>query len=116
MSIKYSLVKLDKMAMEAAPTSPQLTTFSAQNTVAVSHTVPVTHAAVNPIQLDQSKGLYIVDPSQQHALQMFGSPDQRFMTNPVEFNPNGAITTTALSNGNAQITMVGEVPCVREYS
>lgn len=101
------------MAMEAAPTSPQLTNFPTQNTVAVSHAVPVTHAAVNPIQLDQSKGLYIVDPSQQHALQMFGSPDQRFMTNPVEFNPTGAITTTAISNGNAQITMVGEVPRVR---
>lgn len=97
----------EKMAMEAAPTSPQMSNFAPQNTAAVSHTVPVSHTTVNLIQPDQGKGLYIVDPSQQHAaLQMFGNPDQRFMANPVEFNPTGPITTTAVSNGNAQITMV----------
>lgn len=97
-----------KMAMEAPPTSPQLTTYAAQNTATVTHTVPASHTTVNLIQPDQGKGLYIVDPSQQHALQMFGSPDQRtFMANPVEFNPAaGTITTTAVSNGNGQITMV----------
>lgn len=94
--------------MEAAPTSPQLTNYAAQNTATVSHTVPASHTTVNLIQPDQGKGLYIVDPSQQHALQMFGSPDQRtFMANPVEFNPAaGTITTTAVSNGNGQITMM----------
>lgn len=97
---------LSKMAMEAAPTSPQLTNFAPQNTAAVSHTVPASHTTVNLIQPEQAKGLYIVDPSQQHAaLQMFGT-DQRFMANPVEFNPAGGISTTAASNGNAQITMV----------
>ena len=95
------------MAMEAAPTSPQLTTYAAQNTATVPHTVPASHTTVNLIQPEQGKGLYIVDPSQQHALQMFGSPDQRtFMANPVEFNAGGAITTTAVSSGNGQITMV----------
>ena len=100
-----------KMAMEAAPTSPQLTNYAAQNTATVTHTVPASHTTVNLIQPDQGKGLYIVDPSQQHALQMFGSPDQRtFMANPVEFNPTaGTITTTAVSNGNGQITMVSTV-------
>ena len=99
------------MAMEAAPTSPQLTNYAAQNTASVTHTVPASHTTVNLIQPDQGKGLYIVDPSQQHALQMFGSPDQRtFMANPVEFNPTaGTITTTAVSNGNGQITMVSTV-------
>jgi len=96
------------MAMEAAPTSPQLTNYAPQNTASVTHTVPASHTTVNLIQPEQGKGLYIVDPSQQHALQMFGSPDQRtFMANPVEFNPAaGTITTTAVSNGNGQITMV----------
>ena len=95
------------MAMEAAPTSPQLTSYAAQNTATVPHTVPASHTTVNLIQPEQGKGLYIVDPSQQHALQMFGSPDQRtFMANPVEFNAGGAITTTAVSSGNGQITMV----------
>lgn len=95
------------MAMEAAPTSPQLTTYAAQNTATVPHTVPASHTTVNLIQPEQGKGLYIVDPSQQHALQMFGSPDQRtFMANPVEFNAGGTITTTAVSSGNGQITMV----------
>lgn len=100
-----------RMAMEAAPTSPQLTNYAAQNTATVTHTVPASHTTVNLIQPDQGKGLYIVDPSQQHALQMFGSPDQRtFMANPVEFNPTaGTITTTAVSNGNGQITMVSTV-------
>lgn len=94
--------------MEAAPTSPQLTNYAPQNTATVTHTVP---ASVNLIQPDQGKSLYIVDPSQQHALQMFGSPDQRtFMANPVEFNPAaGTITTTAVSNGNGQITMVSAI-------
>ena len=95
------------MAMEAAPTSPQLTNFAPQNAAGVSHTVPVSHTTVNLIQPDQGKGLYIVDPAQQHAaLQMFGNADQRFMANPVEFSPAGAITSTAVSNGSAQITMV----------
>ncbi|KAM7447805.1 DNA-binding transcription factor [Porites harrisoni] len=100
------------MAMEAPPTSPQLTTYAAQNTATVTHTVPASHTTVNLIQPDQGKGLYIVDPSQQHALQMFGSPDQRtFMANPVEFNPAaGTITTTAVSNGNGQITMMNGQP------
>lgn len=94
--------------MEAAPTSPQLTNYAPQNTATVTHTVPASHTTVNLIQPEQGKGLYIVDPSQQHALQMFGSPDQRtFMANPVEFNPAaGTITTTAVSNGNGQITMM----------
>lgn len=101
------------MAMEAAPTSPQLTNYAAQNTATVTHTVPASHTTVNLIQPEQGKGLYIVDPSQQHALQMFGSPDQRttFMANPVEFNPAaGTITTTAVSNGNGQITMMNGQP------
>lgn len=102
---ELGIEETSKMAMEAAPTSPQLTNYAPQNTATVTHTVP---ASVNLIQPDQGKSLYIVDPSQQHALQMFGSPDQRtFMANPVEFNPAaGTITTTAVSNGNGQITMV----------
>lgn len=98
--------------MEAAPTSPQLTNYAAQNTATVTHTVPASHTTVNLIQPEQGKGLYIVDPSQQHALQMFGSPDQRtFMANPVEFNPAaGTITTTAVSSGNGQITMMNGQP------
>lgn len=101
--------------MEAAPTSPQLTNYAPQNTATVTHTVPASHTTVNLIQPEQGKGLYIVDPSQQHALQMFGSPDQRtFMAaNPVEFNPAaGTITTTAVSNGNGQITMVSIIKMV----
>ena len=102
------------MAMEAAPTSPQLTNYAPQNTATVTHTVPASHTTVNLIQPEQGKGLYIVDPSQQHALQMFGSPDQRtFMANPVEFNPAAGTTiTTAVSNGNGQITMVSIIKMV----
>lgn len=92
------------MAMEAAPTSPQLSTYATQNNVAVTHAVPSTHNAVNIIQPDQAtKGLFIVDPSQQHALQMYANTDRPFMTaNSVEYNPAQAITVPA-SNGNNQI-------------
>lgn len=93
------------MAMEAAPTSPQLSTYATQNNVAVTHAVPSTHNAVNIIQPDQAtKGLFIVDPSQQHALQMYANTtDRSFMTaNSVEYNTAQAITVPA-TNGNNQI-------------
>jgi hypothetical protein len=90
------------MAMEAAPTSPQLTTY-AQNNVAVTHAVSSTHNAVNLIQPDQSKGLFIVDPSQQHALQMYAN-DRTFMSaNSVEYNATPGAITVPVSNGNNQI-------------
>lgn len=93
------------MAMEAAPTSPQLSTYATQNNVAVTHAVPSTHNAVNIIQPDQAtKGLFIVDPSQQHALQMYTTNTERpFMTaSSVEYNTAPAITVPA-SNGNNQL-------------
>ena len=93
------------MAMEGSPTSPQLSTYGTQNNVAVAHTVPSTHNAVNIIQPDQTaKGLFIVDPSQQHTLQMYANTERpSFMaSNSVEYNTTPAITVPS-SNGNSQI-------------
>ena len=90
--------------MEAAPTSPQLSTYAPQTNVAVTHAVPSTHNAVNIIQPDQSKSLFIVDPSQQHALQMYAN-DRAFMTaaNTVEYNTTPGAITVPVTNGNNQI-------------
>lgn len=66
--------------------------------------VPSTSPAVSIIAQDPSKGLYIVDQSQQHAtLQMFTGADQRLISaagggNPVELaaanaNPASAAQT-----------------------
>lgn len=90
--------------MEAAPTSPQLSTYAPQTNVAVTHAVPSTHNAVNLIQPDQSKSLFIVDPSQQHALQMYAN-DRAFMSagNSVEYNTTPGALTVPVTNGNNQI-------------
>ena len=73
----------------------------------VQAAVPAT-PAVSIIAQDPSKGLYIVDPSQQHAaLQMFGT-DQRFVTatgNPVE------LATATNASGGAQTIMVRRSLC-----
>ena len=89
--------------------SPQIN-FAAPGTVAATQTTTVNHpTAVNLITQDQSKGLtYIVDPSQAQHIQMF-APDQRFVANSVEYNPvTGTLTTSALQNGNPQLTVVSK--------
>lgn len=87
--------------------SPQINFAAAQGTVAATQSTTVTQpTAVNLITQDQSKGLYIVDPNQTQHLQMF-SPEQRFVANSVEYNPvTGTLTTSALPNGNPQLTVV----------
>lgn len=90
--------------------SPQIN-FAQQGTVtATAQTTTVSHpAAVNLIAQDQNKSLtYIVDPSQAQHIQMF-APDQRFVANSVEYNPvTGTLTTSALPNGNPQLTVVSK--------
>ena len=94
--------------MEAVTASSPQINFAAPGTVAATQTTTVSHpTAVNLITQDQSKSLtYIVDPSQAQHIQMFG-PDQRFVANSVEYNPvTGTLTTSALPNGNPQLTVV----------
>lgn len=94
----------------AAVSSPQIN-FAAQGTVPATQATTVSHPqAVNlitQVTQDQGKGLtYIVDPSQAQHLQMF-APDQRFVANSVEYNPvTGTLTTSAIPNGNPQLTVV----------
>ena len=94
--------------MEAVTASSPQINFAAPGTVTATQTTTVSHpTAVNLITQDQSKGLtYIVDPSQAQHIQMFAT-DQRFVANPVEYNPvTGTLTTSAVPNGNPQLTVV----------
>ena len=95
--------------MESATvTTPQIN-FAGTGTVPATQTTTVSQpTAVNLITQDQTKGLaYIVDPNQAQHIQMFATPDQRFVANSVEFNPvTGTLTTGAIQNGNSQITVV----------
>lgn len=98
----------DRTNMEAVTASSPQINFAAPGTVTATQTSTVSHpTAVNLITQDQSKGLtYIVDPSQAQHIQMF-APDQRFVANSVEFNPvTGTLTTSAIPNGNPQLTVV----------
>ena len=97
------------METAVAASSPQMN-FAATGTVSATQTTTVSHpTAVNLITQDQGKGLtYIVDPSQAQHIQMF-TPDQRFVANSVEYNPvTGTLTTSALPNGNPQLTVVSK--------
>ena len=93
--------------MEAVTASSPQINFAAPGTVTATQTTTVSHpTAVNLITQDQSKGLYIVDPNQAQHIQMF-APDQRFVANSVEYNPvTGTLTTSAVPNGNPQLTVV----------
>eukprot|EP00794_Sanderia_malayensis_P005566 gene5566-6254_t len=112
--------------MEANNGSPSTPADISSGALQQNFTVSSSSAqAVGIIAQDPSKGIYIVDPSQQHAaIQMFGTADQRLMSaatvatgNPVELattNNSGQAVAAQTIVMNGQQVLAQRLPVTME--